>query len=306
MTMTCHAERYVALKRHLGFKFVWQGRILGTYAKHADDHGDEIIHCSRMIEAAARTGILQTIRRRLAILRNFALWLHSEDERHEVLPRDVLGRQQTRRRTPCLMTPEEIRKVMNAALDLRPAGSITPQSFYYMIGLAAATGMRASEVASLTLSDLTPDGLVVRETKFKKTRLIPLHLTVRRSLERYLEIRKRNGAVHDRLFVLSSGNPVRSVHFSQKFTELAIKAEIKKGPGEGPSLHSLRHTFAVRSLETADATDRASISRHITALSTYLGHAHMASTYWYLEATPALLQSISDAVEDAHVKGVSQ
>ena len=306
MTMTCHVERYVALKRHLGFRFVRQGRILGTYAKHADDHGDEIILCSRMIEAATRGGILQTVRQRLAILRNFALWLHSEDERHEVLPRNVLGRQETRRRTPCLMTPEEIRKVMDAALDLRPAGSITPYSFHFMIGLAAATGMRASEVASLTISDLTPDGVVIRETKFKKTRLVPLHVTVRRSLERYLEIRKQNGAAHDRLFILSNGNPVRPMLFSQKFTELATKAGIKEGPGEGPSLHSLRHTFAVRSLETADATDRASISRHMAALTTYLGHAHVASTYWYLEATPTLLQSISDAVEDAHVKGVSQ
>ena len=302
MTMACHVQRYVALKRHLGFKFNEQERVLGIYARNADDHGDEFILCYRMIEAATGNAKLPTVRRQLAYLRNFALWLHPEDERHEVLPRDVLGRGVTRRPTPCLVTPEEIRKVMNAALDLPPAGSITPHSIYYMIGLAAATGMRASEVALLTTSDLTPDGVVIRETKFRKSRLVPLHHTVRRALERYLEIRRQNGAAHDRLFVLSNGNPVQSKHLSEKFTELAIKTGIKKGPGEGPSLHSLRHTFAVRSLETADQTD---ISRHIAALTTYLGHAHMASTYWYLEATPTLLQSISDAVESAHVKGVS-
>ncbi len=210
--------------------------MLETYAKHADDHGDEIILCSRMIEAATGTAMLPTIRRRLAFLRNFALWLHSEDERHEVLPLNVLGRSETRRRTPCLMTAEEIRRVMDAALDLRPAGSITPYSLHFMIGLAAATGMRASEVASLTISDLTPDGVVIQETKFKKSRLVPLHVTVRRALERYLEIRRRNGSAHDRLFILSNGNPVRTGHFSQKFTELAIKSGIKKGPGEGPSV----------------------------------------------------------------------
>ena len=118
MSMTCHVERYVALKRHLGFKFNEQERVLGIYAKHADDHGDEFILCSRMIEAATGTAKLTTVRKHLVILRNFALWLHSEDERHEVLPRNVLGQPETRRRTPCLMTPEEIRKVMNAALDL--------------------------------------------------------------------------------------------------------------------------------------------------------------------------------------------
>ena len=306
MTLSCHVERYLALKRHLGFKFREQGRILGIYAKHADNHADEIILCSRMIEAATGSAQLPTIRRSLAVLRNFALWLHAEDERHEVLPRNVLGRPETRRPTPCLMTPEEIRKVMDAALDLRPAGSITPHSIHFMIGLTAATGMRASEVASLAIADLTPDGLVVRETKFKKSRLVPLHVSVRRALERYLEIRKQNGAAHDRLFVLSNGNPVRAGHLTRKFTQLAIKVGVKKRPGEGSSLHSLRHTFAVRSLENADATDRASVSRHIAALTTYLGHAHMASTYWYLEATPTLLQSISDAVENAHVKGVSR
>lgn len=306
MSMTSHVEHYVALKRHLGFKFNEQERVLGIYAKHADDHGDEFILCSRMIEATTGTAKLTTVRKHLVILRNFALWLHSEDERHEVLPRNVLGQPETRRRTPCLMTPEEIRKVMNAALDLPPVGSITPQSIYYMIGLAAATGMRASEVALLTTSDLTPDGVVIQETKFKKSRLVPLHHTVRGALERYLEMRRQTGAAHDRLFVLSNGNPVRPAHLSEKFTEAAIKTGIKRGPREGPSLHSLRHTFAVRSLETADTTNREDISRHIAALTTYLGHAHMASTYWYLEATPTLLQSISDAVENAHAKGVSR
>lgn len=201
MTMSCHVERYIALKRHLGFKYGRQGRILETYAKHADDHGDKIILCSRMIEVATRPTQLSTIRTYLAVLRNFALWLHAEDERHEVLPRHVLGRSETRRRTPCLMTPEEIRKVMDAALDLPPAGSITPHSLHFMIGLAAATGMRASEVASLTITDLTPDGIIIRETKFRKSRLLPLHITVRRALERYLEIRQQHGAAHDRLFV---------------------------------------------------------------------------------------------------------
>ena len=88
MTMTCHVERYVALKRHLGFRFVRQGRILGTYAKHADDHGDEIILCSRMIEAATRGGILQTVRQRLAISSEFCV----------VAP--------LRRRTPRSLAPE--------------------------------------------------------------------------------------------------------------------------------------------------------------------------------------------------------
>ncbi|UGX94262.1 hypothetical protein G6321_00053490 [Bradyrhizobium barranii subsp. barranii] len=66
--------------------------------------------------------------------------------------------------------------------------------------------------------------------------------------------------------------------------------------GRDPRIHDLRHTFAVRSLEQC-RHDRAAIARHIVALSTYLGHAHVTDTYWYLQATPTLMGQIAEAGE---------
>ena len=301
MTMTQNAERYIALKRHLGIKYDTQGRIVRAYARYADGRGDDFVHSGAMVEWAAGSLTVDAARQRLENLRNFALWLRSEDKRHEVPPRDILGPRKRKRPTPHLLTCEQIGWVMEAALGLEPMDSITPHTFHFMIGLVASTGLRATEAATLRLSDITADGLVIRVTKFRKTRLVVLHRSVREALERYVEIRKKTGGSEDCLFVLSTGRPVSSNYLSNIFAKLARRVGVKDGPGKpGPTLHSLRHSFAVRSLEAVKATDRDKVSRHMIALSTYLGHAHVASTYWYLEGTPALLRSIADATENAH------
>ncbi len=307
MTMTQNAERYIALKRHLGIKYDTQGRMLRAYARYADGRGDAFIQSGGMVEWAAGSSTIETARQRLENLRNFALWLHAEDKRHEVPPRDILGPRARKRPTPHLLTCEQIGLVMEAALGLQPKDSITPQTFHFMIGLVASTGLRATEAVSLRLSDLTVDGLVIRETKFRKSRLVVLHPSVRRALERYAEIRKKRGGSEEHLFVLSTGRPTSSDYLSQVFAKLARRVGVKDGPGiPGPTLHSLRHSFAVRSLEAVNATDRDTVSRHMIALSTYLGHADVASTYWYLEGTPAVLRSIADATENAHLRRVAQ
>lgn len=307
MMMTPNAERYVAMKRHLGIKYGSEGRVLRAYARHVDGRGDDFVSSGAMVEWAAGASTIHSARRRLDILRNFALWLHGEDRRHEVPPRNVLGVGKKERRKPHLLTWEQIGLVMKGALDLQPIDSITPHTFHFMIGLVAATGLRASEAVSLRLSDITADGLVIRETKFRKTRLVALHPSCREALGRYIEIRKKMGGSEDYLFILSTGRRTTSGYFSVTFSKLARRVGLKDDRGRtGPTLHSLRHSFAVRSLEAAKATDRDTVSRHMIALSTYLGHACVASTYWYLEGTPTLLRSIADAMEAAHKRGAMQ
>lgn len=300
MTMIEHAERYVALKRHLGFKYLAQSWVVREYARHATERGDRFVRSARVVEWAAKTSSVHHARERLRQLRDFALWLRAEDERHEVPPRHALGRPQRVRPVPCILTPAEIGRLMDAALELPPAGTITPHTCRFAIGLIAATGLRRSEAASLRLSDITADGLVVRETKYRKSRLAVLHDSTWKALEGYLELRHGCGATDDHLPVLSTGKPPTKEYLSNMFLKLARKTGLRGTKGKhGPRLHSLRHSFASRALERAHLPDRDSVSRHMLALSTYLGHGSVANTFWYLEATPTLLNSIASAAEEA-------
>ena len=241
----------------------------------------------------------------MALARAFALWLHAEDERHEVPPRDFLGRNQRRRPTPHLLTPAQVQQLLDAALSLRPADSITPHTFHHLFGLMASTGLRRSEAVSLRLSDITPDGLIIRETKFRKSRLVPLHDSVREKLEAYLVIRGRVPTVDDHLFVLATGRPPCVSWVTKLFIRLCREIGVRGKRGEpGPRLHGLRHGFATRSVERVVQADRKSVDRHMLALSTYLGHSNLANTYWYLEATPVLLQTIADAAEKEHTRRI--
>lgn len=298
MNMLQHVKRYVALKRHLGCRYDMEPFTLRSYARHAEARGERFIVLSSVIEWASGASSADAARRRIQLLRNFSIWLHAEERRHEVVPRHALGRRSKHRPTPCLLTPSQIALLMEAALGLRPAESITPQTFHFMIGLASATGLRANEVVSLRMRDLTADGLIIRNTKFGKTRLVPLHDTVRQALRDYLKIRQTVPSVDDHLFILRTGKPPTSGYFSQTFGKLIRRVGLKTGPrGASPSLHSLRHSFAVRSLENAGIGDRFTVAQHMMALTTYLGHAHVSSTYWYLEATPPVLRSVADAGE---------
>ena len=307
MTMRDHVERYVMFRRHLGWKFVEGGRMLRGYAEHAMAHGERFAEVSAMITWASGAPSPGAMRTRLNTVRHFAIWLHAEDERHEVPPRDAIGREQRRRPIPHLLTVSEIGRLMEAALSLPPAGSITPHTYHCAIGLVAATGLRRSEATALRLTDITPDGLIVGPTKFGKHRLVALHKSTRDALERYLAMRERTGAAHDHLFVLPTGRPLSPDSLTQVFIKLARQIGLRGGPGEsGPRLHDLRHSFCVRSLEAAIASDRDSVNRHLLALSTYVGHTSMSSTYWYLEATPLLLRQVARQTERAYAGRASR
>jgi integrase len=149
---------------------------------------------------------------------------------------------------------------------------------------------------TLHIDDVTADGLVIRETKFQKSRLLPLHETVRRELDKYMTAR-RGGLGDSVLFVSGAGRPLPYNSVRYVFLTLLDRTGLRgTHAGRDPRIHDLRHTFAVRSLEQC-GHDRMAIARHIVALSTYLGHAHVTDTYWYLQATPVLMGQIAEAGE---------
>ena len=301
MSLQAHVDRYVALKRHLGYKFVNNERILRSWAAWAVTRGDDLIVADTMLDWAGDASSSAAAGKRLSVGRRFAVWLQAEDPRHEVPPKNVLGPTSRRRPAPHLLTNAEISMLMAAALSLPPKGSITPHTLHCIIGLMATTGLRRCEACALRLTDITADGLVVRETKFQKSRLVPLHRSTVDAVDRYLTIRRRCGAASEHLFVLSTGRAINPDIVTGMFVKLARQVGLRGEPGEpGPRLHDLRHRFAVRSLEHTVATDRDSANRHMLALATYLGHNSVSSTYWYLEATPVLLRHIARQTEHAH------
>ena len=190
--------------------------------------------------------------------------------------------------------------LIEAARQLKPVGSIHPQMYATLFGLLAATGLRIGEALALRGQDITDDGLHIIETKFQKSRLVPLHPTTHAALDRYLDTRAQVAADTDALFVGLKGTAPRYSGVKEVFMRLMVKIGLQHVRNGGrPHIHDLRHTFAVRSLEQCRG-DRKAVSRHMTALSTYLGHTHVTDTYWYLEATPALLSQIAEAAEILH------
>ena len=130
--------------------------------------------------------------------------------------------------------------------------------------------------------------------------------STRDALQHYLGHRKNLGAASDNLFVLSGSKSIGPNTLTGIFIKLARATGLRGGKGErGVTLHDLQHRFAVRSLEQAITSDRDNVSRHILALSTYLGHVSVSSTYWYLHATPVLLKQIAENAETSYMGSVT-
>jgi len=290
-------DRHIRLHHALGFKFRTQALLLRNFVAYAEAHGDQVVSADRILAWALEAPSPEQRCNRLGEARRFAIAMHAEDPRHEVPAADALGRARFTRRIPYIYSHAEVLCLITAAHALPPVGTIRPRTFATLFGLLAATGMRISEALALSLPDITNDGLLVEKTKFKKSRLLPLHSSTRRALDDYLEARLQLGTSSSALLVDIAGKRVAYDTVSAVFRRLARSIGLRGAPGSrGPRIHDLRHTFAVRSLE-ACAADTEAVSRHIVGLSTYLGHAHVTDTYWYLQASPSLMTHIAAAGE---------
>ena len=205
MTITDHVTRFVALKQKLGYRFITNAKVLRSFARFAAEDG--FIHSGTVLAWASAASSQPCRVKRLHIVHAFALWMHAEDARHEVPPRDAFGPLPNRRPAPHLVSAKDIRKLLSAAHSMPPAGTINPLTWHYLFGLIAATGLRISEALALTLDGITPDGLIVRDTKFRKSRMVAMHPTTRDALNRYLAVRCKGNTLDGHLFVLATGRP---------------------------------------------------------------------------------------------------
>ena len=218
-----------------------------------------------------------------------------EDSRHESPPPNHFGYRKSRR-VPHIYSRDEIDRLVLAAMRLPPSESLQPKTYAALISLLAATGLRISEALGLLVADITPNGLLIRRTKFQKTRLVPLHDTAVTGLARYLRHRQETQLGGEHLFVSDDGQPLVYWKVHSVFRTLLKSAGLKPCGGRWPRIHELRHTFAVRALESSP-TGRQRIGQHMLALATYLGHVNINATYWYLETTPELLREIALVTE---------
>ena len=294
--MLAHAvESYLALRRACGFELDSIGKRLRSFATFSDARSKSYV-CSQVALEWAGLARSDTQRaRRLGDVIRFARSVRAEDPRHE-LPPAVFGSQNRRRPAPYIFSRYDIERLLQVVAQSGKR-CLRRHTYTTLFALLACTGLRVSEAIHLRYEDITPDGLVIRRSKFHKSRLVPLHDTARAQLGQYLKRRRRYAPFDDHVFVSLRGTPLLLRDVDRLFHAVVTKIGLQREPGRPPPmLHSLRHTFAVRALETCpDGRDR--ITQHMLALSTYLGHSKVAHTYWYLEATPELMRKVAERFE---------
>jgi integrase/recombinase XerD len=299
--MLTHAvHTYLSVRRATGFRLHQAGYHLRSFAAYSDAKDRHFVNSQTAIEWARQVPSVHQRARRLGDVIRFAKYLHAEDARHEI-PTTVFGSERRRRRPPYILSEEQICRLIQLAAQ-SGYRTLRRQTYSTLFGLLSCTGLRVSEAIRLRYNDITPDGLLIRATKFQKSRLVPLHATAQAALERYLQQRRRYAPFDDHVFISLRRKPLLNADVDTAFRTVAAKMGLPRGRGRRrPTPHSLRHAFAVRALKTCpDARDH--ITRHMLMLSTYLGHRKVADTYWYLEAVPALMSSIAERAE-AYITG---
>ena len=307
-----HLVAYVSLREALGFQMRDEKVLLPEFVAFVKAHGStEPIRTEIALEWACQASAHRGpsgAARRLSIARGFLLYLQASAPDTEVPAPGLLPA--PRRPKPYLFTPTQLTALFEAAQTSRPCGSLRPHTLSTLLGLLASTGLRVGEAIRLQVDqvklDLQPPHLHIRETKFHKSRLVPLHPTTTERLRAYHAQRAHlhYDGLSEAFFVSEQGHHLQYLALYNWFARLCKRLAI--GPTDGgraPCLMSFRHTFAVTCLQRwyQQGLDVQTLLPH---LSVYLGHVHPHESYWYLTAVPALLSAAAQRFQTyAHLGG---
>ena len=289
-------QEYVDLRRGLGYKMHDEGLLLPRFVSFMEDHDAEHISVRLALEWAQCPSVQPAEwARRLCFVRGFARHRSATDSRTEIPPLGLLPHRSTRAR-PHLYTEDEIKRLLDAALELPvawPSTPLRPWVFHGLFGLLSVTGLRLSEALNLKLADvnLKQAVLTIRGAKFGQWRLVPIHPSTGAVLADYIERRAQffHHPVSNYLFVSRRGTHLDGGHVHRTFYTLSRKTGLRAvGARKGPRLHDFRHRFAVQTL-TRWYQEGNDPGRQMPLLSTYLGHVCVSGTYWYLSANPELM-----------------
>jgi integrase/recombinase XerD len=296
-----HAEAYLLMRRRLGFKLTTFGQKLMSFVGYLERLDAPVLTTAAAVAWATDTPhSTDPVHwcRRLMVVRIFARHLHALEPATEVPPDDILPHHY-RRIPPHLFSPAEVAALLGAADQLQPV--FRARTVRTVIGLLAVTGLRTSEACGLdrTDVDLVDGMLTVRDTKFGKSRQVPLHASTVVVLQAYAADRDRqHRAPGSPAFLLSTrGTRLDASNLPSTFAVLVRSAGLQLPVGtRRPRLHDLRHTFATATL-VHWYRDGADVQARLPLLTTYLGHADPKSTYWYLSGAPELLALAAARVE---------
>lgn len=289
-----HLTRYVRLRRQLGLRFDCQEAMLRAFDRYAHERGHEGPLSQQLVwEFAFSVGDPGTTipARRYLVVRHFAEYLAAYDPRTPRLdPKAILRRRQ--QPPPYIFTDAEITQLLQRADEIPQRPAVANRALRTMIGLAVSTGLRPGEVRRLDQADvdLETGRLLIRDSKFGKDRLVPVHASTLEALRTYAAGRAQMpGAVAETAFFLSARmRRYQSGNLDYLFRQLVRRSDLHAPRGKGPTFRSLRHTFAVRRLISWYRAG-ANVQALLPALATYMGHVHYSSTAYYLTATAELL-----------------
>jgi site-specific recombinase XerD len=302
ITLQAALDEYLAVRRALGVKLRLPGRLLQRFVDFAERAGAASITTELALEWATQPAEAQPAQwaNRLGMVRRFAQYCSTLDPRTVVPARDLLP-YRVARPAPHIYRDEEITRLIQAARALPSQSGLRPHTYATLFALYAVTGMRTNEPLRLDREevDLANGVLTIRGTKFGKSRYVPIHPSTQRALQRY-------GARRDRLFrnpqspsFFLSERGTRLTEWSVRWTFVQLSRQIglrRPGDSRGPRLLDFRHRLATNTLLRWYRRG-IDVERHLPELSTYLGHAHISDTYWYLTATPQLLHQAMRRVE---------
>ena len=291
-------DEYLATRRALGVRLEAAGRYLMSFVAFAGECEAVFVTTELALRWATRPSHAQPAQwaNRLGMVRGFARYANAVDPRHQVPPQGLIA-YRYRRPRPYIYSDREIADLIAAAQGLSGTTGLRPFTYATLLALLTVTGMRTSEILKLDRDDvdLANGVLTVRNSKFGKSRYIPLHESTRRALRRYAARRDRlcPNPRDPAFFLYESGTRITDCTLRWTFVRLSRQTGLRepaKSNGDGPRLHDMRHRFAVDTL-LRWYRDGVDVERHIPRLATWLGHAHVSDTYWYLSATPDLMQA---------------
>jgi integrase/recombinase XerD len=293
-TLTESINDYLIMRRGLGFKLVKTTRLLHNFAVFMEAQGASSVTTKMALQWATQPANVHPScwASRLTAVRGFARHHQATDPSTEV-PEWRLLACRPRRARPYLYSEQEVERLMQAAKVLAPSTSLRGSTYYCLLGLLAVTGLRISEALALKRDDvdLQQGLLTIRGAKFGKSRLVPLHATTRDALSHYSERRDLyfNRQTVSNFFVSKRGRALKAGTVRLTFRNLSRQVGLRGQMARtGPRLHDFRHRLAIATLlrwyRSGD-----DVERRLPVLSTFLGHAHVGNTYWYLSACPELM-----------------
>jgi len=287
-------QDYLALRRRLGFKLRDAGLCLVKFAAFMEARDAPHITTALALEWIRQSPSVTPApwAQRLGYVRGFARHHAASDPQTEVPPAGLLPFR-PRRARPYLYSDEDIAQLLRSALDLPPAGGLRPWTYHTLLGLLSVAGLRVGEAIRLMDADVDlQEGLLtIRGTKFGKSRLVPIHSSTLEVLQQYRAHREPFLAGHaaSAFFITGRGHHLDIGDVHRTFYRLSRQVGLRGATAShGPRLHDFRHRFAVQTLLRWYRSGE-DVERRLPVLSTYLGHAHVADTYWYLSACPELM-----------------